>query len=52
MRQGWVFAVAETIFARTVEETGKTMVKTGKKSGVHISFHCFNIIAASCSPIL
>jgi len=30
MVQGWVFAMAKTIFAGTVEKTGKTMAKTGK----------------------
>jgi len=38
--QGWVFAMAKTIFARTVV---KTVVKTGKNSGVRISFHCVSI---------
>jgi len=28
-RQGWVFAMAKSIFARTVEKTGKKPVKTG-----------------------
>ena len=28
--QGWVFAMAKTIFARTVEENGKNRGKTGK----------------------
>jgi len=28
--QGWVFATAKNIFARTVEKTGKNHGKTGK----------------------
>jgi len=31
MAQGWVFATAKSIFARTVEKTAKTTVKTGSK---------------------
>ena len=30
LQQGWVFAMAKTIFAGTVEKPVKTMAKTGK----------------------
>ena len=30
LEQGWVFAMAKTIFAGTVEKTVKTVAKTGK----------------------
>jgi len=37
--QGWVFAMAKTIFVGTVEKPVKTVVKNGKNSGVSISFY-------------
>jgi len=49
LSQGWVFAMAKTIFARTVEKMVKTVAKpakTGKNCDVR------NIVAALCGPIL
>jgi len=40
VRQGWVFAMAKTIFCQDSEKNGKNR---GKNSGVRISFHYVSI---------
>jgi len=42
-KQGWDFAMAKTVFARTVEKQVKTMVKTGKNWQLAL---CFSTIWA------